>query len=732
MPAFRPTAPVLRRLLATTLPAALLLGSAGSVAVAQPTTGWALNSYGLPGGVDTPSAEVFPDATISGAVSQSTYARRMTGAFQVIPQVTAALRYSTLSSKNLDATRDYLKDRSADLRWQVVGEEGWRPAVAIGLQDFIGTGTYSGEYVVATKHIGDRFTVSGGVGWGRLGGTARERDRNDIGGTFKTDTWFRGPAKPFASVRWAATDNLSLVAEYSQDDYDTEVEQGEKRPDSHVNLGLNYRYRDVYQLSAYTIGGKTFGAQIAFSMNPKQAAYPSGLEKAGAPVRPRPAPGADPEGWSGAWAADPTAQPAIQQALGDSLKKEGQILEAMALSGDRAEVRIDNRRYMQQAEAVGRTARLMTRALPPSVETFVITSTRRGMPVSSVVLRRSDIERLENTEAGQIANAAAIVDGQPRVAGMVQSPGVFPRFHWSIKPSLGTGLFDPDQGLRYELGVTAQASYELMPGLIASGSVRQRLFGNADQKAPGRCPQPQGGYAGCTVDQFLDLTEDERTALNHGVPRVRSDGRMYAGNTKPTIPSLTLAYYGKLTDTVYGRVTGGLLERSFGGISAEVLWYPANSNLAVGAEINRVKKRDYDGLFGFQNYEVTTGHVSVYYDFGNGFLGQIDAGKYLAGDKGATVTLSREFANGWKVGAYATKTNLSAEEFGEGSFDKGVTLQIPVSWAIGQPTRQTVGGTLNSLARDGGQRVRVEGRLYDTVRGSSAAGLYQGWGKFWR
>ena len=44
MPAFRPTAPVLRRLLATTLPAALLLGSAGSVAVAQPTTGWALNS----------------------------------------------------------------------------------------------------------------------------------------------------------------------------------------------------------------------------------------------------------------------------------------------------------------------------------------------------------------------------------------------------------------------------------------------------------------------------------------------------------------------------------------------------------------------------------------------------------------------------------------------------------------------------------------------------------------
>ncbi|WP_262983315.1 YjbH domain-containing protein [Paracoccus mutanolyticus] len=87
-----------------------------------------------------------------------------------------------------------------------------------------------------------------------------------------------------------------------------------------------------------------------------------------------PAPAADPDGWSGAWSADPTAQPAIQKALGDALAKEGQMLESMALDANRAEVRIRNNRYIQQAEAVGRTARLMTRALPPSVETFVITS----------------------------------------------------------------------------------------------------------------------------------------------------------------------------------------------------------------------------------------------------------------------------------------------------------------------------------------------------------------------
>ena len=143
---------------------------------------------------------------------------------------------------------------------------------------------------------------------------------------------------------------------------------------------------------------------------------------------------ADPDGWSGAWAQDPTAQPAIQQALGDALRKEGQVLESMVLTANRAEVRIRNNRYVQQAEAVGRTARLMTRALPPSVETLVVTSVEGGMPVSSVTMRRSDVERLENTEVGQIASVAALTDaeidtyvatGEPlRVAGAFTVDGL--------------------------------------------------------------------------------------------------------------------------------------------------------------------------------------------------------------------------------------------------------------------------------------------------------------------
>ncbi|MEF9603297.1 YjbH domain-containing protein, partial [Paracoccus sp. PXZ] len=405
--------------------------------------------------------------------------------------------------------------------------------------------------------------------------------------------------------------------------------------------------------------------------------------------------------------------------LGDALAKEGQVLESMALDANRAEVRIRNDRYIQQAEAIGRTARLMTRALPPSVETLVITSSEDGVPTSSVVLRRSDVERLENTEAGQIANAAQLTDADPRPGNLVLTPGLFPRFSWGLKPYLSTSLFDPDDPFRYEVGAELGGQYELTPGLVLAGSVRQRVLGTTRQEAPGSM----------TPEEYEERDSDYD---ENGVPRVRSDSRMYSGNDSPVISNLTLAWYAKPTETVYSRLTVGLLERAYGGVSGEVLWWPANSPLAIGAEINRVRKRDFREAFGFRDYETTTGHVSAYYEFSNGITAQLDVGKYLAGDKGATLTLSREFANGWKIGGWVTKTDMSTEEFGEGSFDKGVTISIPLGWGTGEPSLRRVGGDIRSLSRDGGSRLRVGGRLYDKVRDSHSGQLYQGWGRFWR
>ncbi|UXU75001.1 MULTISPECIES: YjbH domain-containing protein [unclassified Paracoccus (in: a-proteobacteria)] len=729
-----------RRLLATTVPMALLLGLGATPARTDPMIGNVMNSYGLPGAVETPTAEMLPDATLGGTVSANGLGRRHNIVFQLHPRVTTALRYSRVEGINDHNNLGHIWDRSFDIRFQVLDESGWRPAVAVGLQDFMGTGVYSGEYIVASKTLTPNLRASLGVGWGRLAGKQRPLDADDEGGTPNIGDWFSGDARPFGSVTWQVNDKLRLVAEYSNDKYERETASGvEEAPGNQVNLGAYYTFSPSYQLGVYTLGGDKVGAQFSFALNPRNAPFPSGLEKAPAPVRPRPAPAADPDGWSGAWSADPTAQPAIQTALAKALAEEGQVLESMALSANRAEVRIRNTRYIQQAEAVGRTARLMTRALPPSVETLVITSNAEGMATSSVVLRRSDVERLENTEAGRIAAVALVQDAAPRPDDLVTTPGLFPRFRWKLAPYLELGLFDPQDPLRYETGAELKASYELVPGLVLSGTVRQRAFGSLEQRGPG-IPCGPGGVPPAGVDRCgrgEHFTPDEYVAnpqneFYKGVPRVRSDTRMYAGNDSPTIPELTLAWYAHPSQSIYTRVTVGLLERAYGGVSGEVLWKPADSPLAFGAEINRVRKRDFEDVFGFRDYEVTTGHVSAYYEFANGFTAQLDVGKYLAGDKGATVTLTREFANGWRIGAYATKTDLSAEEFGEGSFDKGITMSIPVSWATGTPTRDRAGTTLRSLSRDGGARVNVNGRLYDKVRDAQSVKLYQGWGDFWR
>lgn len=698
----------------------------GGAVMADPLRPAHLNSYGLPGLVDMPTAESMPDGTLGGMVALSDISFKNSFTFQVLPRLTVALRYSRIDSTLQQ--RGVVWDRSFDLHFTALDENGWRPSVAVGLRDFMGTGIYSSEYIVATKTISPELRVTAGLGWGRMAGAGSigtpfgDRPGPDTGfaGTPNADQWFRGPVAPFLGVTWQASDKLSLAAEYSGDSYicetgdfancprDQWVSDG-KPLRQRINFGANYRFNDLYQVGAYVLGGNHLGLQFSMALDPKKAPYPSGLDKAAAPVRPRPALAADPDGWAGTWASDPTAQPAIQTALAKAMAKEGIRLEGMSLQKTRAEVRIQNTRYIQQAEALGRTLRMMTRALPPSVETLVVTSSQKGMATSRLTVSRRDVERLENRPSAEIAAVSTITDAPPRPADYRPTEGDSPRFLWSLSPYFVPGLFDPDEPIRYELGAEANASYEPMPGLIFAGQLRQRAFG--------------------TLGNNADTWQSDNPPH---VPVVRSDSALYYGQKGPTLPRLTAAFYAHPSETVYTRLTAGMLEPAYGGVSAEVLWKPNDSRLALGAEVNRVRKRDYEQRFGFQDYQATTAFVSAYYDFGKGITGRLDAGQYLAGDRGVTLAVNRQFANGWNVGAYVTKTNMSAEDFGEGSFDKGISIRVPLSWGLGTATKRTTGGDLRSMNRDGGARLDVQGRLYETVNDGQKGQIYQGWGSFWR
>lgn len=700
-------------LLVSGLPA---LGQDSPSRFAFDTSGQDIPSFalgGAPGILDMPSAEMAPDATLSTTLTHFGGTTRGTVTFQIAPRLSGSFRYlaveglTELGGRDIpDYDRSTYFDRSFDLRYQVLTEGRYRPAVTIGLQDFVGTSLYGAEYVVATKTLTPALRVTGGLGWGRLGshrplgrtGT-RATDLLEQGGVPSYDRWFRGDVAAFGGLTWAATDRLTFKAEYSSDAYVEETANGVFTPESPWNFGLDYRFDSGMQLSVMAMHGAAIGAQMTLHTNPRSSGAPGGIEPAPVPVYRRTVAERRDLGWQ----QDAALRDALPSRLAEAMTQDRLVFGGLRLEDTRASLRLINPTYGSEPQAIGRTARIMAQTLPGSVETFVIVPVVNGMALSAVTLRRSDIEDLENAPAAALLERTLIEDGHRRAPAEVD--GLSPALTWSVGPYLRYSLFDPDNPFRADLGARVSADYRLAPGLVLSGQVSKRLSGNLDR-----------------------ITRRDPSAL----PRVRTDYALYAREGDPAMDHLTLTGYARPGADLYARLSFGYLEQMYAGISAEVLWKPVDSRLALGVEVNYVQQRDFDQLFGLRDYDVLTGHVSAYYDLGQGYHGQLDVGRYLAGDVGATLSLDREFANGWRLGVFATLTDVTPEDFGEGSFDKGFRITIPLGAVRGLPSRRVSDLTIRPLTRDGGARLDLRDRLYEQVRDYHRPELEKKWGRVWR
>lgn len=671
-----------------------------------------LNTYGLPGLIDMPTANALPDGELGFTVSGSGVGTRGTLAFQVLPNVTATFRYSGVDLTRA-GDRDLYFDRSFDIHWQALDEDtfGWSPAVAIGIRDIAGTGLYGGEYVVATRHFGarDQVAVTAGLGWGRLGErngitnpfgfiddgfNTRPARSFDQGGTVNFDQFFRGDAAVFGGVEWQATDRLRLQLEYSSDTYSAETADGLIDASSPFNLGASYQITEGVRGAAYVIGGDTFGVSLAMTLNPRRPLVPS---SSGDPA-PRPVAARAPQ--TTPYATDWVSQPGGAEVLRDSFallfEDQGLHLDSLTMDARRATIRVRNTQYNHSSQALGRVLRAMSAALPPSVEVLEVIFVVEGLDTSRVRISRTDLELLEFDPGGaELALAVAEIEdartAQDPVGLEVASPSA--RFTWGIGPYAEASIFDPDNPILINGGLQAQAQYRFGGGFVAEGVVRAALGGNLDDS------------------QIVNAN----IVLPDPPPVVRTNAALYRQQSDFYVERLTLAHFGRPAENLYSRVSFGYLERMYAGVSGEVLWQPANSRLGLGVELNHVWARAFDGGFDLRDYNVTTGHISAYYRLSDDFDVQLDAGRYLAGDWGATLSIDRTFNNGWRVGAYATLTDVPFDSFGEGSFDKGIEIEIPLAWFLGTSNQRTSEITLQPVLRDGGARVEVEGRLHDLV-----------------
>ena len=680
-----------------------------------------LNFYGAPGLLDMPSAEMQPDGQFSVTYSWFGGQSRYNMTFQALPWLSASFRYNGIQNLSTTSFSTYY-DRGFDVRARLWREGRYRPEVTMGLQDFAGTGIYAAEYFVATKQFQapalgfgaatGRVKLSAGLGWGRLGsygaiGNAGTRARfkpGSTGGELSYDQWFRGDFAPFGGIEWQPSDRWGFKLEYSSDAYVAETQAAsvfERK--SQLNFGAEYQATPRTRLGAYYLYGSEVGVTAQIQLNPFHPTRPMAVA-APLPIVPRSDWAKSQADWSTNWAQSEASRLTLRDQLAQQLEQDGLILESLEIDSRRAEVRFRNPRYRSDALAVGRAARAMSRIMPASVETFRMVPVRSGMGLSATEIRRSDLEVLEfeANAADALVAVAGIGAAAPLPDAALLSTDLYPAFSTSVSPYSAPAYFDPDQPFRLDLGVDFKASYEPAPGWIISSALRQRLWGNVKN---GR-------------------------ASNSKLPHVRTDQVEYA-QYGTTLENLYVSRHWQPDHNLYARATAGLFESMYGGVSGELLWKPVDSPLALGIEANYVVQRDFDQRFAFRDYKTFTGHASAYYELGGGYQMQLDAGRYLAGDYGGTLSLDRTFANGWSVGGFFTLTDVSAAEFGEGSFDKGFRFQIPLDWMLGKPSRNSLGMTVRPVQRDGGQKVHVPGRLYGQIRDAHRASLIDQRARIW-
>ena len=262
-----------------------------------------------------------------------------------------------------------------------------------------------------------------------------------------------------------------------------------------------------------------------------------------------------------------------------------------------------------------------------------------------------------------------------------------PAYFLNVDPSLQSHIGGPD---RFLVG-----------GLHLLGDLQALFTDNLSLSALAR-------YG--LTDSFSVLQQGSDSVL----PPVRTDVIRYLkASNYFSIARFQFDYLKALSPNLYSRMSAGIFEEMFGGFGGEILYRPFHANWAFGIEAYHAKQRYYNQKFKFLDYSVNTGHATFYYvEPRTQILAKAIAGKYLAGDSGFTIDLSRRFKSGLRMGAFFSLTDISKEEFGEGSFDKGFYVFFPLEMFFKNYSTNLSSFGLRPVTRDGAAKLIVGSDLY--------------------
>ena len=654
------------------------------------------NDWGEAGLLQTPSARMRPAGNAAITYSNVDPYSRINVFLQPFNWMEFGFRYSIIGNRlygpaSLSGNQSYV-DKSMDLKLSLLDESVYLPQVALGMRDMAGTGLFSGEYVVANKRTGV-FDWSVGMGWGYLGNAGGVRnpftaispdystrvvDVTGQGGNFSVKSYFSGPAALFGGMQYQTPwEPLTIKLEFDGNNYQNEPLGNNLPQYSRWNYGAVYRAGDSVDFNLGFERGNTLMFGFTLQTDLPKLATPKLDDPAPIPVS----------------ASRPQHSAVGESTSKDLTKQTGWSIHRIEQQGHELRVDVDDAGGVYAHETMNRANAVLNRDAADNVDFFSYVQRQHQIPivehrVDRLAWVQQQTEPLPPSEQKEAVTKQAIesipIQDDPAKA-----------FYRHDAP-----VFEAESGLNFLYSLGGPNSFMLYQ-LAAEERAKLRLQENTwlQSRADLRL-----------LDNYNNFTYDAPSNL----PRVRTYIREYMTTSIVTMPNFQMTHVGKLSENQYFSFYGGYLEMMYAGVGGEWIYRTLDSPVAFGIDVNRVQQRDFNQYFGLRDYQVDTGHATLYWDTGwKDVQANLSAGQYLAGDHGVTVQLARLFQNGVSIGGWFTRTNLSAQQFGEGSFDKGIYVTIPFDAILTKSSKTSGAFIWQPLLRDGGAKLQREVQLYD-------------------
>ena len=587
-------------------------------------------------------------------------------------------KYSEFESFSGDQT---FKDKSFNLKVRLIEETDEFPELSLGFRDFIGTGRFSSEYIVSSKRIGD-FDFTVGLGWGHL--SSPDGITNpfiDIDNRFNNRSFEIGKGGNLEFKRWftgkkvSSFYGLEYLNKYSgirfKLDYDSSNSMN-FRKESNYSFGLSIPASKFVDVNLFRHRGTSLGFGVSYKAN-----------------------------YSEPFIRKKEVLPLIQFSNQDSillssddkvfsgtinvlLQSFGIYSQSMKINENSIEIIVDQSKYRNLNTASKRIIQLTKEVLRSrNVDMIDIVFQVRGVNIGTISYSLekfySFLENNLSIPELERSMTFANFDNESNKKLIFQGNVKYPSFYWGIRPDLKNHVGAPEAFYSGQIGLLIAGGIQIDKNSNIDSSISLSIFENLDQ---------------------LRLRAYSR------LPKVRSDIREYL-KEEYALKDLSYSYifdpiYSK-RNLFFGGLKIGYFEEMFGGIGGEVLFRDINKPWYLTANFHWVKQREFRQRLSFREYETFTGHLNFIWETPlDGVKLIMSGGRYLAKDSGVTVNLSKSFKSGFTLGFFATKTDISSQEFGEGSFDKGIYFSIPLDVVSSKYQKNNAKFIWRNLTKDGG------------------------------